>query len=258
MKIAQISKTVFVATAISFYATTGAFAQSVVDGPREVPEDLSSDWSGSLSATLSVSTGNSSNTNIGLFGNAAKESGLYTHLLDGGYLFSEADGSTVQSKGFGSYQLNRSFADGALGLNDRFYGFGIVSGVYDEFGAFRDDYFGGLGLGYRAIHTEETTWTLDTAGGLRYLAEPGSNIEPALRVASRFSTNVNERVTFKNDTSILWSPEDTLFVNDTSLTAQLTESLSARAGFRIDHHTNAPDGSDPTDTLTYAGVTYGF
>lgn len=215
-------------------------------------------WNGSLSATLSVSTGNSSNSNIGLFGSANKTTGLYTHLLDGGYLYSEADGSTSQSKGYGSYQLNRSFGDGALGLNDRFYGFGIISGIYDEFGAFRDDYYAGVGLGYKAIDTAQTTWTLDASGGLRYLGEPGSNIEPAARIASRFSTNVNERVTFSNDTSILWSPEDTLFVNDLSLTAQLTDTLSARAGFRIDHHTNAPVGTDPTDTLTYAGVTYGF
>lgn len=246
--------------AVSLMALTigSASAQSVADGPKAVPEGISSTWSGSLSGTVSVSTGNSSNTNIGLFANAAKESGLYTHLLDGGYLFSESDGSTAQSKGYASYQLNRSFGDGAFGLNDRFYGFGIVSGIYDEFGAFRDDYFAGLGLGYKAIDTEATVWTLDAAGGIRYLGEPGSNIEPAARIASRYKTNVNERVTFNNDTSILWSPEDTLFVNDTSLTAQLTDTLSARAGFRIDHHTNAPDGTDPTDTLTYAGVTYGF
>jgi putative salt-induced outer membrane protein len=258
MKTAQFLKTAAAAAAIACLSATAALAQSVVDGPRAAPEEIDSSWSGSLSGTISVSTGNSSNTNVGLFGNAAKESGLYTHLLDGGYLFSEADGSTAQSKGFASYQLNRSFADGALGLNDRFYAFGIVSGIYDEFGAFRDDYFAGAGVGYKAIDTAATTWTLDTAAGLRYLGEPGSNIEPALRFASRYSHNVNERVTFSNDTSILFSPEDTLFVNDTALTAQLTETLSARAGFRIDHHTNAPDGTEPTDTLTYAGVTYGF
>lgn len=256
--LARAFKTPFTAACLAFCSITGAFAQSVVDGPKAAPENLGATWSGSVTGTLSVSTGNSSNSNIGLFADAARESGLYTHLLDGGYLYSEADGTTAQSKGFASYQLNRSFADGFLGLNDRFYGFGIVSGVYDELGAFRDDYFGGLGLGYRAIDTEETQWTLDASGGLRYLAEPGSSTEPAARFASRYSTSINERVTFKNDTSVLWSPEDTLFVNDTALTAQLTERLSARAGFRIDHHTNAPDGTDPTDTLTYAGVTYGF
>jgi putative salt-induced outer membrane protein len=258
MKIAPPFKTTLAAASFSIIFATASFAQSVADGPAPAPVDVDSSWSGSLSATVSVSTGNSSNTNVGLFGDAAKERGLYTHLLNGGYLYSEADGTTDQSKGYASYQLNRSFADGAFGLNDRFYGFGIVSGVYDEFGAYRDDYFAGAGLGYKAIDTAETKWTLDAAAGARYLGEPGSNIEPAARFASRFRTNVNERVTFSNDTSILWSPEDTLFVNDTALTAQLSDRLSARAGFRIDHHTNAPADSEPTDTLTYAGVTYGF
>lgn len=253
-----ILKAAVAAIALATFSVTSVSAQSAVGDPQPVPIDINSSWSGSVAATLSVSTGNSSNSNIGLFANASKERGLLTHIISAGYLFSEADGETAQSKGFASYQLNRSFADGLFGLNDRFYGFGIVSGVYDEFGAFRDDYFAGVGLGYKAIDTAETQWSLDGAGGFRYLGEPGSEIEPAARFASRYSTNVNERVTFRNDTSILWSPEDTLFVNDTALTAQLTERLSARAGFRIDHHTNAPDGSDPTDTLTYAGISYGF
>lgn len=216
------------------------------------------DWNGTLSVSASFATGNSDTRSFVLLGDANKTEGLLTHLVDVGYLFGSSGGDTSTNRIFGSYQLNRSFADGLYGLDDRFYGFAVGSAVIDELGAFREDFYGGAGIGYEVINTLDTQWTTDASIGLRYLGDPETSIEPAARIGSRYSTSVNDNVTFTNETFILWSPADTLFVNDLFITTQLTENFGLNAGIRIDHHTSPPNGAEATDTLTYFGITYGF
>ena len=218
------------------------------------------EWSGSVTAAASISTGNSESADLGVFGRMGTTRGLYTHELDLGYNYARAAGNVTTNKLYGGYQLNRSFADGLLGLNDKFYGFGTLRGVYDKEGAYRHDYFVGAGLGYNIVATPQTQWSVEAGPGVRFYDVPtlGNTGALAIRGASRFRYVVSPTVSFDNDTYLIWSNDDTNLINDSAFKFGLTENLSARLGVRINHHTNPPATYKSTDTTTYAGVTYGF
>lgn len=219
-----------------------------------------STWSGTIYGTAAVSTGNSESTDIGIFARGGKTVGLYTHEVDAGYSYASDGDNTTKNKFYGGYQLNRSFADGKFGLDDRFYAYGTARGIYDQEGAFRHDYFLGAGAGYKVIDTAQTRWRLEAGPGIRFYDRPTLDFDGdvAFRFASRFRHDVSETVGFENDTYAILSSNDTNLINDSAFRVGLSENLSARLGFRINHHTNPPAGFEATDTTTYAGISYAF
>ena len=80
--------------------------------------------------------------------------------------------------------------------------------------------------------------------------------ELGLRGASKITLDVNENVSFYNNSEILWSSSDTYLWNDFGLTAQITGNLGARASIRVDHHTDVLPGVENTDTITRFGLVY--
>jgi|GEM_PF-3198854 len=217
-------------------------------------------WGGDITATASASTGNSDTTDIGIFGRAGTTRGLLTHEFSGGYAYATGADETTKNKAYGAYQLNRSFADGLWGLDGRTYGYATVRGVFDQLGSFRHDYFAGVGLGHVIISDDRTRWTLEAGPGFRYVDanEGDSELNIAFRAASRFNYALNDNVGFRNDTTVLWAPEDTAIINDTFLRFGLSENLDAKLGLLIEYHTNPADGNADTDTTTYAGIGYRF
>lgn len=218
-------------------------------------------WNGDITATASASTGNSDTTDVGIFGRAGTTRGLLTHEVNGGFAYATGDGETTKNKFYGGYQLNRSFADGAFGLDGSTYGYATVRSVFDQLGAYRHDHFVGVGLGKVIVNNDTARWTLEGGPGVRYLDGNNggdSEINVAARLASRFNYSLNDNVGFRNDTTVLWAPEDTAIINDAFLRFGLSENLDAKLGLLIEYHTNPPAGLETTDTTTYVGIGYRF
>jgi len=217
-------------------------------------------WGGDVTGTASVTTGNSDTTDIGVFGRMGTTRGLLTHEFSGGYGYATGADETTKNKLYGAYQLNRSFADGKWGLDGRTYGYATVRTVFDQLGAFRHDHFVGVGLGHVIVSDDRTRWTLEAGPGFRYTKanDGGGEFNIAARAASRFNYAVNDNVGFRNDTTVLWSPDDTAIINDTFLRFGLSENLDAKLGLLVEYHTDPAEGNDNTDTTTYAGIGYRF
>ena len=118
------------------------------------------------------------------------------------------------------------------------------------------------GAGFRSQQQQDFP-TLDAAGNPTFdangdpiLTNGLTEDEFALRGFSDFDYQFNENVAFYNDTEVLWASSDTYIWNESGVTAKLTENISARASFRVDHHTNPPAGSVGTDTTTRFGIVY--
>ncbi|MGJ8564241.1 MAG: DUF481 domain-containing protein [Alphaproteobacteria bacterium] len=219
-----------------------------------------SGWSGEASLAGSKTTGNTKTTDIGAAVKLKKESDLWRHKFNASADYGKVSGAQNKNRFDLGYQLDRD-------LNDRLYVYGNGSYFQDEFGAYKDGYFIGTGLGYKAVLPAPISWNLE--GGIGYRSQkvrlaagtPGGfaserNNDIAVRTFSDFDFKLNENVSLYNDTELTWSDSDTYIWNDTGITAQLMGNLAARASFRVDHHTDVPVGFKKTDTVTRVGVVY--
>ena len=237
--------------------------------------NLNDGWSGEGSLSGSVTTGNTDTTDIGLGLKLQKEDGPWRHKFNALWDRGSVSGVATRRRIDLGYQLDRD-------INDRLYVYGNGDYYSDDFGAFQDGWFIGGGAGYRVILPEPVKWDIEGGAGFRSQQEQDSpaldaagdpvldvdgNItftdgltedEFALRGFSDFDYQFNESVSFYNDTEVLWASSDTYLWNEAGITAKLSENLSARVSYRVDHHTNPPAGSVGTDTTTRFGIVYGL
>lgn len=224
-------------------------------------------WTGEGSLAGSVTTGNTDTTDIGLGLKLEKATDTWGHKFNALWDTGTVDDVSTRRRFDFGYQIDRN-------LTDRIYLFGNGDYYKDDFGAFQDGYFVGAGGGYKAILPDPVSWNLEGGAGFRSQqaqdvfaddpANPGTDIltpgltenEFALRGFSDFDYAFNDNVSLYNDTEILWASSDTYIWNEIGLTAKLAGNLSARASFRVDHHTDAPVGTESTDTTTRFGIVY--
>lgn len=210
-------------------------------------------WSGEASLAGSKTTGNTDTTDLGLAFNIKKTGDLWRHTARGSADFGRVDGVNNKERFTLGYQLDRD-------ISDRLYAFGNADWYQDDFGAFQTGYYLGTGLGYKVILPAPIGW--DVEAGLGYRSQETQDPmavtenELAARGASKFIWDLNENVSFYNNSEVLYASSDTYLWNETGITATLMGNLAARASFRVDHHTDVPVGTENTDTITRFGVVY--
>ena len=245
--------------ATALMAAAPAFAQSsgALDG-----------WSGEASLTGSRTTGNTDTTDLGLGLHLKKESANWRHTFNASADFGRVSGDTNKERYVLGYQIDRD-------LSDRLYVYGNADYFQDGFGAFKDGYFLGTGLGYKVVEPTPLGWDVEAGVGYRsqkprlgtglteaeiadIVADGGLDRtnEVALRGASKITYDFNDAVSLYNNSEAIWSDSDTYLWNEIGLTASLAGNLSARASYRVDHHTDVLPGTEKTDTITRFGVVY--
>ncbi len=217
-------------------------------------------WTGEASLSGSQTTGNTETTDAGIAVKLQKKTDIWRHKFNASGDFGKVSGVENKRRFDLGYQLDRD-------VNERLYIYGNGDMYQDSFGAYKDGYFLGTGLGYKAVLPEPISWNLE--GGVGYRSQkvrvaagtPGGAASErqndfAVRAFSDFDFALNENVSLYNDTELTYSESDTYIWNDIGITAQLMGNLAARASFRVDHHTDVPTGFENTDTITRIGVVY--
>ena len=242
-------KSFFIAAGATALFSGMASAQGFTDG-----------WSGEASLNASNTSGNTDTTDIGGGLKIAKEGDVWRHKFDAVIDYGEVDGSKNKNRWAVGYQIDRD-------LNERTYLYANADYYQDDFGAYKDGYFTGAGLGYKAVLPDPVSWNLEAGAGYRSQklrlapGTPGGEASRresglGLRGFSDFDYALNDNVSFFNDTEVLWTSDDTYIWNEVGLTAQLIGNLAARASFRVDHHTDVEPGFKKTDTATRLGIVY--
>ena len=222
-------------------------------------------WKGEVAINAANTTGNTDTTDIGGSVKIEKQADVWRHKVDGLVDYGETSGENTRSRWSLGYQIDRD-------INERLYVYGNADYYQDDFGAYKDGYFVGGGLGYKAVLPEPLSWSLEGGAGYRSqklrlgfasersIALDGAASEReegiALRGFSDLDYALNDKVSFFNDTEIVWSSDDTYIWNEVGITAQLMGNLAARASFRVDHHTDVEPEFENTDTATRFGVVY--
>lgn len=243
----------------------GAAMAAMADGVAQ--PDAETGTTGSVELSFANATGNTENLTLIAKGKIEVDEGAIEHEFQGAARYAESaplgtsDRQQTQEAAFASYQLDADLAD-------KLFAFARTRYDYDAFSGFEHRVFAGGGLGYRIGESEALNWTVSGGPGVRWsrLARPDPVPEDFEREQTEFSAyassdiawDVSEAVSFENESRVTYTETSTTLENEAALKSKLTERLSARVAYRVQHETDPVEGRRPTDTLLTAGVVLGF
>jgi putative salt-induced outer membrane protein len=169
------------------------------------------------------------------------------------YNYGEDEGDETTNRFLGSYDASRYFTD-------RLYGFGDLRYTYDEYGAYEQDLFVGVGLGYHVIDTADTAWRVQAGPGYRRLVnyDGSTEDEAAASLSSKLWWSLSDTAVLTNDTDVIYSDSDTLIANDLGVNVALSDALSMRTSLRTEYHTDPLPGREDTDHTLGVSLIYSF
>lgn len=217
-------------------------------------------WTGEVALNGAKTTGNNDTTDIGAAFKVQSRGDDWRHTLKGTTDFGQNAGNTNKRRYRLGYKIDRDLAD-------RVYSFANVDYYSDDFGAFKHGYYLGGGAGYSVLVDKPTLWRVEGGAGYRSQKARLAANDPSgfsskeesfasARLFSDLEHHFNERVSLNNDSELFYSEVDTFFINDTSVTSQMFGELSLRASFRIETHSDVPEGREKTDTISRIGIVY--
>ena len=209
-------------------------------------------WSGQGELGAFISTGNAENTGITASVSLAKEGINWRHKLSGRADYQETEGAVTREQFLAVYELN-------LKITDRLYAYALAQYERDRFQGFSARYSTSGGLGYDVL-TEGPTLTLNAGPAWRRteLIDETSSESFAARAALDFDWALSDTLTLTQDASAFAQDGSSTFISDTGFQAGLSDALSVRLSYTVEHDTDPPAGSVQTDTLSRVTIIYGF
>ena len=145
-------------------------------------------------------------------------------------------------------------------LSKLFFLSGLAKYEHDRFQGYDSRYSLSGGFGYRFIDRPDLKLAFESGPAVRLtdFTDESDQINLAARYALDVDWSITDRVKLSEDASaILQFGNDTLF-SRTSLEASLSERLSTRLSYLIEHDTEPPGNAAKTDTRTNFTLIYGF
>ena len=215
---------------------------------------------GEVALNAAHTSGNTDTANVGLGLQLDLDSGVWEQELRSSVELGREDGETTQQLIRITYGVERD-------IGSKWYGFANTEYFQDEIGAFKYGLFTGGGVGYRAALKPPLHWEVEAGPGYRRqktrnafgdASGEASRIESelAVRVHNDLEWDVNERVSAYNYSEVIHSSADTYVWNESGVTAELFGGLGMRASFRVDYHTDVPEGRGQRDTIARFGLVY--
>lgn len=228
------------------------FAESE-DAQRRGLNQYAQGWTGSLSASLSATDGNTDTGDAAVGARFRYGNGPWNHTFGLGYEYGQSNDVVDEENAFLVYDVNRY-------INESFYVFGLGSLQYDKFASNKYDAFLGVGPGYRILNSDDVSWRVQAGPGVRYVEDQAGNdeTETAGIASSRFYYKFSEMVFLTNDTDILYSDVNTVATNDLALNYKLTDAFSTRFSLRTEYNSDPLPGLDQYDNKIGAAIVYGF
>ncbi|MDG1287013.1 MAG: DUF481 domain-containing protein [Rickettsiales bacterium] len=210
-------------------------------------------FKGELEAGASFQSGNTDSTELHLGAKGEQELNNWRHHFDANAYNSKQNGTRNDEEyrlGFGSDWK----------MNERDYLYGQIGYVNDRYAGFNYRITESIGVGRR--WADDGVYLLDTrvGPGLRHTKFTTGDKEDSWIILGGLLAGwkINDHVELGEEATVEYSPDGTIFNSSTFLKSKLTEVLSFKAGFDVEHKTEVPTGLKKTDTRTTAGIVYGF
>lgn len=250
------------------FRTCGALAAFAVLAPSPAAGQISFEdkgWLGEVRLSGAAKTGNTESTDVGFGAEIGHETTRWRNAFQLTLDYGSADGAETKNRTFVAHQVDRL-------VNHRLYVFGRGALELDEFDGYEHRGLAAAGFGYDVLIGEQRTWSLQ--GGPAYqidrleavidpmtlaqVAPARDQTALAASLGSRFFAQVNDAVSFTNDTDLASSADTTTIFNTSALTADLVGAIAARFSVDVAHDTEPPLGAEATDTTTRVSLVYTF
>lgn len=221
----------------------------------------SENWKGEAELGLLKTSGNTEETKVNTRLGLQYETQTWRNTGEFSSRYTEAEDQTTAEEYKAALEADYKF-------DDQQYWF--VRGSYE------DDRFSGYdfestlttGYGNRVWQAGDRSFLdLSVGGGYRYNKLKEDNAdgrdveeEAIARLAGQFDYALSDTALFRQklSTEIGLDENNTISQSETSLQSNIVGSLSMKAAFRVKHVSDAPVGSDKTDTETSLSLLYGF
>lgn len=213
---------------------------------------LLDNWSGKGELGAFMSSGNADNTGATVSLALTKDGINWRHKLAARADYQRSEGVTTREQFLASYELNYK-------LSDRLYAYGLTQYERDRFQGFAARYSASGGLGYDVL-TAGPTLSVKAGPAWRrtelIAGTTTSNI--AGLAAADFDWELSDKLSFTQDASAFIQSGSSTLVSDTGLQASISDAVSVRLSYTLEHDTDPPAGAVKTDTLSRITVIYGF
>ena len=210
-------------------------------------------WTGKGELGGFVSTGN--NDQIGLTaGLRLDRDGIdWRHKFRALVDYQESNGRLTREQVLVAYEPQ-------INIGDRLFAYGLAQYQRDRFQGFWSRYSVSGGVGYQAIAGDDLTLSLKAGPAFRHsdLVDGGTRQRLSGLAASDLDWAIADNIALTQDASAYLELENTSLNAVTGLEAKLTDRLTARLSYAVEHDTDPPPGAVTTDTLTRMTVVYGF
>lgn len=219
------------------------------------------DWEGEAELGVLITTGNTEETNINGRLGLKHEVEKWRNTGDFRSSYSEAEDTTTAERYRAELETNYKFSEQqywfvrAFHEEDRFSGYDFQSSLT-------------TGYGNRVWQDGEKSFLdLSIGGGYRFnkLEEPGpdgsrDDDEAIARAAGRYDQALSPNALFRQTLSVEvgLDNEATTTESETSIRANIIDSVSMKIAYRIQHLSDPPGDAESTDTELSVALLYGF
>jgi len=224
---------------------------------------LFDNWSGRGELGAFDSSGNADNTGLTASLSLTREGIDWRHKLRGRADYQETNGVVTREQYFAAYEPNYT-------ISDRLFAYALAQYERDLFQGFSARYAVSGGLGYQVIDTD--TLTLSAKAGPAYriteFVDGGSESRLAGLIGIDFGWTITDSLKLTQETNAVAETGGAAVAfidsNNTSLNivtgldAKISDNLTTRISYAVEHDTNPPEGAVKTDTLSRVTIIYDF
>jgi putative salt-induced outer membrane protein YdiY len=238
---------------------------AVVAAPATPPAPPVKRWSGSVTASLMATRGNSDTESTRVTAEAVRKGESNTLTLSGGYFLGQTrdpqtgDRVTTTDNWFGQGKVDHK-------LSERFYDYAILRVERDNVANLEVRVSPGVGVGYRWVNDPD--FHVNTEAGVNWVYEQyetgGANEHFAVRLAYHVDRQLNEFVSLVHNVEYLPSvsdPAGNFNLNaDAGLRAAMTKDKKLFTELKVEwkHDSTPAPGAEKNDLRYTVGVGYSF
>jgi putative salt-induced outer membrane protein len=216
-------------------------------------EEEEGPWSGTVSFGYLATSGNTENTSYNGAAEVSHTRDKWTHTANASAIGAAESNSTTAE----AYQAGWK---SEYNLTEHNFLFGLVDWRKDRFSGFDQQLSSTLGYGRRLIATEKHLLSIDAGLGYRSsdLADGTSNSSAIARGGLDYTWAFSETSAFEQALVIEAGSDNTFYESVSELRAKLIGDLALALSFTVRHNSDAPIGSESTDTFSAISLEYAF
>lgn len=250
--IAKYTNSPGIAAKVKAYKVAAA-AQEAAELAEKNEGGFFTNWEGTGELGAFQSGGNTTSVGVTAGVALAKDSERWRLKFRALADYQRTNGATVREQGVVSLEPNYKFSD-------RLYVYGLAQYERDRFQGFSSRYTLSGGLGYQVIKND--AMQLDVKAGPAWrktsFVGGGSDSSVAALAAANYIWKISPAISFNQDLSGYFQSGNSSYNSLSAFNAKLSDKLTARLSYQIDHETNPPLGLKKTDTLSRATLIFGF